>query len=279
MRPTMQVHLAEFESRLQNLYDNSEIRYMYQLTLEKILGVGYDIKTTLSQEETVQLVKYLQELEQGRPLQYVLGSSYFWDQFFEVQEGVLIPRPETEELLYWIKQDYATLVPPQRILDIGTGSGCIAVILQKIFPKAEVWALDISEDALKIAKNNAQSLPIHFHQGNILDWNSLEDLPAFDLIVSNPPYISEAEKMDMHTNVLAHEPHLALFVSNGDVQQFYKAILHFGEKHVESKGRIYIELNAGYAQETEHIYAAADFQTTLKKDMQYKDRMLRAIQL
>lgn len=268
---------ANFHNQLAHLYDASEIQYMCQLTLEKVLGLNFANIETLKKEEQEQLEKYLHELVLGRPLQYVLGETYFWDQFFKVAEGVLIPRPETEELLYWIKKDYEHRTQPSRIIDLGTGSGCIAIILKKLFPDAEVWALDISENALAIAKKNAQNLSINFVEGSLLDSNTWENLPEFDLIVSNPPYITMAEKDAMHTNVLAYEPHLALFVSNGDVQQFYKAILDFSRNHLQSQGAIYLELNAGYANETKHIYQNSGFEATIQKDMQYKDRMLKAV--
>lgn len=268
---------ANFHNQLAHLYDASEIQYMCQLTLEKVLGLNFANIETLKKEEQEQLEKYLHELVLGRPLQYVLGETYFWDQFFKVAEGVLIPRPETEELLYWIKKDYEHKTLPSRIIDLGTGSGCIAIILKKLFPDAEVWALDVSENALAIAKKNAQNLNINFVEGSLLDSNTWENLPEFDLIVSNPPYITMAEKDAMHTNVLAYEPHLALFVSNGDVQQFYKAILGFSRNHLQSQGAIYLELNAGYANETKHIYQNAGFEATIQKDMQYKDRMLKAV--
>jgi release factor glutamine methyltransferase len=266
--------LATYFQTLQHLYDTSEIEAIFNLAVEYI-----DDNASTITNGALFLTQTLTKLQTGKPIQQILGRAYFWDAFYKVDENTLIPRPETEELIDWIKKTYQH----QRneainILDIGTGSGCIAITLKKLFPYAEVIGLDISIEALTIAKENAsiEGQYITFIQDSILNYKHTLLNNKWDIIVSNPPYITVEEKDDMHENVLAHEPHTALFVTNGDVQQFYKAILNYSQQHLKDNGSVFLELNAQFGKETAQLYESYFRNVILKQDMQYKDRMLHA---
>lgn len=266
-------HIQDFlAAQLVDLYDFSEAKAIIALYLE---AVAIDTSTSIEALDLHTFDAAMAQLKAGKPVQQIIGQAYFWDRFYKVNEHTLIPRPETEELMYWIqKMQYKNI---RNIIDIGTGSGCIACTLKLFFPDANVYALDISAEALAIAQTNASNnnLSIHFIKGDILaDIN--EALPQFDLIVSNPPYITAEEKADMHTNVLAHEPHSALFVTNDDPLQFYKTIATFSDKHLAENGHIFLELNKDYGKATQLHYEALVYQTELKQDMQSNDRMLKA---
>lgn len=259
-------------AQLSDLYEMSEAQAIIALLLE---AFAIDINTNANCIDHNIYAVAMSQLKSGKPVQQIIGQAYFWDRFYKVNEHTLIPRPETEELLYWIRQmQYKNI---QNIIDIGTGSGCIACTLKLFFPEANVYALDISADALAIAQTNAanNNLDIHFIQGDILS-DICSDLPLFDLIVSNPPYITDAEKTAMHKNVLEHEPHSALFVTNDDPLQFYKAIASFSDKHLAENGHIFLELNKDYGKATQLHYKALGYNVELRKDMQSNDRMLKA---
>ena len=211
-----------------------------------------------------------------------------------VDESVLIPRPETEELVHWIidegsrfkSQDSRNKEKETKdkgqdlILDIGTGSGCIPIAIKKHLPATEVHAIDISEKALAVAKKNAeaQETSIQFHLLDILDKNLWQQLKKFDIIVSNPPYITEKEAEEMHNNVLLHEPHAALFVPNEQPLLFYEAIASFGLQHLNIGGLLFFEINEVYGKEVTAMLAAKGYQhIELRKDMQGKDRMMKAV--
>lgn len=259
-------------AELVDLYDISEAKAIIALYLE---AINIDINAPAISINQDIYSDALIQLKAGKPVQQIIGQAYFWDRFYKVNEHTLIPRPETEELMYWIKQMQFKNI--RNIIDIGTGSGCIACTLKLFFPEANVYALDISADALAIAQTNASNnnLNIHFIKGDILS-DSFAALPQFDLIVSNPPYITSEEKAAMHTNVLEHEPHTALFVTNNDALQFYKAIALFSEKYLVENGHIFLELNKDYGKATQLHYDALGYQTELKQDMQSNDRMLMA---
>jgi release factor glutamine methyltransferase len=189
---------------------------------------------------------------------------------------VLIPRPETEELVSWILEKVDTK-QPIKILDIGTGSGCIAIILAKQIAQAEVYAMDVSTAALSIAKKNAEAngVVVQFIEASILEWQS-QDM-FFDIIVSNPPYVRESEKEMMSPNVLNYEPHLALFVDNNNPLLFYKAIVEMSKINLTSEGLIYFEINEYLAEETKSLFSSTFFESVqLKKDIFSKNRMLCA---
>lgn len=230
----------------------------------------------LEAPDRIKIEAAVARLIKNEPLQYVLGEAWFFDMPFYVNKHVLIPRPETEELVDHILKspDVAKLTTNSSILDIGTGSGCIAIALKSNLPQADVYGVDISEEALAVASFNAQQLNanVTFINADILQPDGLA-LPPLDIIVSNPPYITEAEKELMHENVLGYEPHLALFVSDGNPLQFYDAIVRFALSNLKKAGRLYVELNANYGEEVKACLERNGFnQVTLIHDMQGKTR-------
>lgn len=274
------------QSSLAGLYGKRESSNIADLVMEDLTGwerskriVYHD--HALNEEQVQRFETYTSSLLLGRPLQYVLGYTWFSGMQFSVDERVLIPRPETEELVETVKQCYAhnpsEIDYTTKLLDIGTGSGCIAIALKKAFPGWEIWALDKSPGALELAKHNANALDteIQFKEGDILQESKSDDLPAFDVIVSNPPYIPTEDQTEMHQNVLAHEPHLALFVSNGDPLQFYKAILDFSDHHLLRSGMLFFETHELYAAAVAQLMEENEFEeVVVKKDMQGKDRIV-----
>jgi release factor glutamine methyltransferase len=230
------------------------------------------------QEET-RLKQITEKLLQHEPLQYVLNEAWFCGLKFYVDQHVLIPRPETEELVEWIISNCKFPAEQLKILDIGTGSGCIAVSLKRKLRKAEVWACDVSEGALQVAKKNVVNLgtDVIFLPLNFLDKTGWKNLPSFDVLVSNPPYIPESDKDNMNPNVLDYEPHTALFVPDNDPTVFYRAIADFGKSHLNPGGSIYAEIHENMGQLAINTFHNAGYDTELKKDMQQKDRMLKAV--
>lgn len=225
-----------------------------------------------SQESKEWFESILARLKNSEPVQYVLGFAYFMGNKYKVNQGVLIPRPETEELLELVYKRSGS--DNFTAIDIGTGSGCIAVELSKKYPKARVYAVDVSERALAVASENSknQNVQINFVSDDILH-PAMEKYPTFDLIVSNPPYIASEEKEFMHANVLNFEPHLALFASNP--LEFYEAIVRFAEKKLKSDGKIFLEINPVYAESTLEIYQRTGFSDIeLVKDITGKQRFL-----
>lgn len=234
-----------------------------------------------------QLFQMARRIAEGEPVQYVIGETEFCGLTFHVEPGVLIPRPETEELVQLVVNDYAGNQASVRLLDIGTGSGCIAVSLAHLLPGAKVEAWDISDDALMIAKGNAElnEVEVVFNKVDVLSFNapnfqgstSIEDA-QFDIIVSNPPYICNKEKADMEENVLAHEPHLALFVPDDDPLLFYRTIARLGLTALNSGGSLYFEINREYGQETIAMLCELGYvKVELHKDQYGNDRMIHAI--
>lgn len=245
-----------------------EVRY--GLTLSDLL-MGRD--SSVPQDELEQIAI---RLERQEPVQYILGQADFCGRTFMVNKHVLIPRPETEELCQWIIAADAA-----HILDIGTGSGCIAITLAAEMPEAEVTAWDISEEALKVAEENAKRTNVHvkFEQVDILHLPSsiLHLTSAFDLIVSNPPYICNKERETMETNVLEHEPHTALFVPDNDPLLFYRAIAQYGQTALKEGGWLYFEINPLYAEALHEMLSKMSYHDIEIKEDQYgKQRMIRA---
>lgn len=224
----------------------------------------------------------LKRLEVHEPLQYITGKTEFFGLPFFVNPDVLIPRPETEELVAWILEDVslssARSTEPLKILDIGTGSGCIAISLAEKLPDAEVFALDLSEKALAVAKKNAEanSVSVNFIQTDILKAESLPG--SFDIIVSNPPYVRELEKSRMHSNVVDNEPHLALFVEDEDPLLFYRKIALLAKDNFKTGGLVYFEINEYLGEETANLLKSSGFsEVILRQDIFGKDRMLKGI--
>ncbi len=235
--------------------------------------------SNLSEDQRRQIDNILERLKANEPIQYILGEASFLDFTFRVAPGVLIPRPETEELVYLIKEDYKDLAPS--ILDIGTGSGCIAISLSKLIPNSKVTAFDISPIALEIATENAYRLKakVNFKHVDILNFQPA-DQQKFDVIVSNPPYICEKEKKDMHANVLTHEPHLALFVDDADPLLFYRTIAIHGLEMTNPGGRLYFEINAQYGNETALMLKDLGYsEIEVIKDFYQNDRIVKATRL
>jgi release factor glutamine methyltransferase len=231
----------------------------------------------ISLEEKEKFESAIQRLSKHKPIQYILGETEFFGLKFKVNKNVLIPRPETEELVQWILDDVGASKNPSnlKILDIGTGSGCIAISLAKNLPDVEIFALDVSEKALKTARENAglNGVNVNFIQADILNLEALTG--KFDIIVSNPPYVREMEKVEMHRNVLENEPNLALYVKDADPLIFYGTIAKLAQVGLQNNGNLYFEINQYLAEETEDILKNTGFKTELKKDIFGNYRMLR----
>ena len=229
----------------------------------------------LSETEKAQFSEYARRLTDGEPLQYVVGTAPFGNLRFEVTPATLIPRPETLELVDWVVAEQQDR-PSLRLLDIGTGSGCIAISLASRLPQAKVSAWDISADALAVARRNAErnGVAVAFQQVDALH---VKETETFDCIVSNPPYICEAEKAEMTDSVLLHEPHTALFVPNTDPLRFYRAIAQLALSNLSPGGTLYFEINRAYGAETCNLLRDLGFcDVELRKDFYGNDRMVRA---
>tara|TARA_E500000318_G_scaffold61574_1_gene57133 strand:+ start:1868 stop:2743 length:876 start_codon:yes stop_codon:yes gene_type:complete len=280
-----------FHKELGEIYPKEEIDSFFYSCIEHYLKLERFILAiqpgiTLTKEEEQPLFEALSELKLEKPLQYILGTAHFMDLELEVNENVLIPRPETEELVQWILLDTeqsGRVIERSRndrslqILDIGTGSGCIAIALAKHLPNVKVFALDVSEGALNVARKNAASngVDITFLHEDILNTELELD---FDVIVSNPPYVRELEKNEIQKNVKDFEPDTALFVPDEDPLLFYRAIIDFAENHLSEKGKLYFEINQYLGEETKALFHARNFsEIELRKDMFGNDRMLKAI--
>lgn len=271
-------------SQLKSLYDEREAAnitdwIMEHLTGKKRIDRLLEKELILSSTQLAGLDITLQELATHKPIQYVLGEAWFAGMKFFVNEDVLIPRPETEELVEWI---YAESRQSTRnhlqLLDIGTGSGCIPISLKKKQPALSIAALDVSKGAIAVAKRNAGSLgaAIHFILVNFLNETFWDQLPVVDIIVSNPPYIKESEQNNMRKNVLGFEPSLALFVPDNDALLFYRKIALFGKTNLTEEGTIFVEINEALGKEVADLFEANGYTVELRKDMEGKDRMIKA---
>ena len=274
-----------FITELSHLYGASEIKQIYALLVEEhmewtqaqyILNRG----SILTEDNRSWLLSSLSDLISGKPVQYIVGHTWFMGIQFSVSGAALIPRPETEELVDMIVNRYKTGSKPLRIIDIGTGTGCIAIALKKALPQAHVYALDVSADALQLARQNATdlSVEIDFIHADILEWELIfADNQQFDIVVSNPPYITEAEQQDMHQNVLAFEPHLALFVEGAAPLLFYDHIADFARHHLRANGNLYVECNRNYGTAVADLFRKKGFdKADLHRDMLGADRIVRA---
>lgn len=266
---------------LEPLYGNGEARAVTDYVLDVCFGLSKaDIMCgaveEMTAEKAAELNKIFGRLMEGEPVQYVLGRAEFSGRWFNVRPGVLIPRPETEELCAWITADSKASASP-KVLDIGTGSGCIAITLQLDMPESKVTAWDISADALDVARENAQQLGANV---SFVKQDALNAKPEgeWDVIVSNPPYICEKEKKDMAVNVLEHEPHTALFVPDADPLLFYRAITRLAVQTLSKGGRLYFEINPIYADETCRMMRAEGMtEVELRSDMYGKQRMAKGV--
>lgn len=258
------ISIEEIAAELTNKLGEREALNVASIVVEFLEGEGggVDVKGIL------------ERLHGGEPVQYVVGCAWFYGRRFEISPAVLIPRPETEELVFWVLEDWRQK-GSVRILDIGTGSGCIPITLSLEIEQAEVYATDISSEALSIAQLNAdnQSIDVSFIQSDLLE-DGLIDFGEFHVVVSNPPYVSESEFEKLRTSVKEFEPRIALGHKSGDPLIFYRAIAE--KAMVVAGGAIYVELNEFYVEETRSIFELAGYQVELQKDMQGKYRMLRA---
>jgi len=275
----------QFFSELSWLYPETEIQSFFNILIELKLNlsrieVALQPDLAISETTITFLQKAIAALKKNIPIQYITGETEFYGLKFNVNESVLIPRPETEELVDWILENSKpkTQNSKLKILDIGTGSGCIAISLAKNLSNTDVFALDISSEALKIAKKNAllNKVDIYFSEIDILN---TPDLPEkYNIIVSNPPYVRELEKELMQQNVLAYEPHLALFVKDNNPLLFYDRIADLANKHLSKKGSLYFEINQYLGNETVALLKQKGFQNIeLKKDIFGVDRMIKAV--
>ena len=279
------------KAELKNSYSDSEIRTFGMLILEKITGFSrtqllVNKEFRLNNEQNQLASQYLERLKNHEPIQYILGETEFCGLKFKVNPGVLIPRPETEELVEWILTD----LPPNPLkgeenppfggwggfLDIGTGSGCIAVSLKKKFPSATVSAMDISAEALEVASQNTalNQVDVEFIQDDIL--NPVPTDRKWEVIVSNPPYIPASEHSEMDRNVTDYEPHLALFVSNDDPLIFYRKIAGFALSHLTTGGHLYFEIHQNLAYECKQLLEEIGFTNVeIRRDLSGNERMVR----
>jgi len=273
---------AKVKKTLESKFSAREIDAQLFLAYEKILNLSRlyilaypDTKVLIS--DYIQIMNVVSRLANNEPIQYILGETEFYGLTFKVNREVLIPRPETEELVQWISKDFKEAAIS--LLDIGTGSGCIAIALAKEMPLSQVFALDISEESLKVARKNAQlnGVNIHFINEDILKVFYV-DLPAnLDLIVSNPPYVKKSEMILMHPNVLDYEPKLALFVDDSDPLIFYRAIAKLGCSQLKPGGALFFEINEALSKEVFHLLETYHyFQITVKNDIHGKPRMVKA---
>ncbi|NMH28075.1 peptide chain release factor N(5)-glutamine methyltransferase [Flavobacterium silvaticum] len=270
-----------FISELTAHYDAIEAENFINLLLEDWLGLKrIDVATKpeleFSPEEKARFDSALDQLKQEVPIQYIIGSTHFYGFEFEVNPAVLIPRQETEELVDWIVKDWEFNGNPQ-ILDIGTGSGCIAISVAKSLVDSKVSAIDVSFDALETAKRNAvrNEASVQFHLQDILQTKSLDH--KYDIIVSNPPYVRNLEKHEIRKNVLEYEPHLALFVDDNDALVFYRKIAQLAIESLSENGSLYFEINQYLASETIEMLENIGYKSIeLRKDLLGNDRMLKA---
>ncbi len=265
--------------RLQPVYGNGEATTMAGMIIESVIlenknqrVLSRNAVVEISQQKKIDEV--VGRLLRYEPLQYILNEAWFNGSKFYVDANVLIPRPETEELVSLVP----TVFKNPRIIDVGTGSGCIGISLKKKIPGAEIWALDISGDALTVAKKNAEQLQsaICFVEMDFLNQYKWHELPSFDIIISNPPYVTVSEKPTMEMNVLQHEPSTALFVPDNDPLVFYRAIAEFGKTHLQKQGNIYCEINAQLGSQTKKVFEDAGYSASILKDMQGKNRFVAA---
>ena len=277
-----QFRIHFFES-LKGIHDENEVESFFFILTEylhnlKRIDLALNPSFEISEAEVQKWESIISELKTEKPIQYIIGETWFYDSKFYVNEHTLIPRPETEELVDWI---FATEKKNDKkekltILDIGTGTGCIPISLKKNLPQAEVSAIDVSEEALKVAQRNAleNKVEINFILQNILE---IEDLKQqFDIIVSNPPYVRNMEKQEIKKNVLAFEPHLALFVEDNDALLFYRKIAQLALKSLTPNGLLFFEINQYLGKETVELLENLGFKNIeLKKDIYGNDRMIK----
>jgi release factor glutamine methyltransferase len=283
--------------RLQEVYEESEAKNIADLLIEHITSLSKNERLSrneyeITPEQELAFRDDLQRLLKHEPIQYLMNKSWFYGLELFVDPSVLIPRPETEELVEWVINDIkasgldvftrdmagADKTNLLKILDVGTGSGCIALALKKAMPKAEIWGCDMSEEALNVARRNGSALDLRvdFQGLNFLDPEQQRQLPTVNILVSNPPYIPIKDKQLMDRNVVEHEPHVALFVPNDDPLVFYRALAKFGMHRLYENGSIYMEIHEDLGNQVTDLFKEQGyFSVVVKKDMQGKNRMVK----
>lgn len=278
---TLQALKQQFKNELSTQYENIELNSLLSILFEHITGWNQlnqvlHKEDPISQEFQTQLKNAIAKIKDGAPIQYITGKAWFMDNHFKVNQQVLIPRPETEELVEWVTE-YANIInKPLQILDIGTGSGCIAISLKLALSNCMVAGIDISDTALDVAKENANLLAaeVSWMQENILDTVYLPN--KFDIIVSNPPYIPFKENVNMQVQVKNFEPSIALFVTNEDPLIFYRTIARLGKQYLSSNGQLFFEMHYDQGKALLALFDEMGYHAELRQDMFGKDRMLRA---
>jgi release factor glutamine methyltransferase len=275
-----------FFTELQTIHEDSEIESFFFILTEflhnfKRIDVALHPNFEVSESDLEKWKTIISELKTEKPIQYITGEAWFYGLRFEVNENTLIPRPETEELVEWIVEGLKVKGKGQRVLDIGTGSGCIPIALKKEIPNAAVFAIDISEKALEMARKNAldNQVQVNFIHQDILESSNLliskSSNLLFDVIVSNPPYVRNLEKHEIKRNVLDYEPHLALFVDDSDALLFYRKIAQLALKSLAKNGKLFFEINQYLGKETVELVELLGFKNIeLRKDFMGNDRMI-----
>lgn len=278
--------LLHIQLALKGLYDSGECASISAIVLEDGFGIKrsrVSSEEQLGQGQEQRLALIIERLRRMEPVQYVLGKTVFYGLPLAVNPAVLIPRQETEELVAWVVETVRPMAKasaaPLKLLDIGTGSGCIAIALKVLMPEQEVHALDVSRAALETAAGNARlnGVSLQFHEKDVLDEAACVGLPQFDCIVSNPPYIAASERALMPEQVLGYEPELALFAGGEDALRFYRRIADFAMQHLRPGGQLFFEINEYRGQETKQLLLDGGFASVeLRRDLNGKDRMVRA---
>ncbi len=277
---TLSDYLKLYKIELQNIYPEQEINSVFQIVCEDLFNWSRSEYLLNSREELNHLQeeilhKALQELNTSKPVQYITGKAHFYGNDFKVTPATLIPRQETEELVDLIIKDHKNRTD-LNILDIGTGSGCIGISLAQHLKDSQVTMMDISKEALDIALSNAHAIGVDVKaMGQDVLQLSNDQLAGFDIIVSNPPYVRELEKVELHSNVLEHEPHTALFVENNDPLLFYRKILELAKDGLKNNGTLYFEINQYLPEETKTLAESFGFKTELFRDLNRNWRMMR----
>lgn len=278
---SLQALKLAFKKELESQYENIELNSLLAMLFEHVTGWNQlsqmlHKEDPLSKAQMDALQNALKQLKEGRPIQYIIGKAWFLSNEYTVNEHVLIPRPETEELVDWIIEYAQIMDKPLQILDIGTGSGCIPIALQLALPHCSIAGLDISEEALVIAQQNATHLnaTVSWLQEDILSTTYLPN--QYDIIVSNPPYIPYKENVNMQVQVKQYEPSIALFVANEDPLIFYRTIARLGKQYLSQNGQLFFEMHYDQGKALLALFDEMGYHAELRQDLFGKDRMLRA---
>lgn len=278
--------IDEFKKELIPVYGPEEVMQFVVILFREWMGwsradISLNRETILKGQQILQFRTALADLLKNKPIQYIIGLTDFLDLKIKIREGVLIPRLETEELVTMIIRDFRhRQFENLSLLDIGTGSGCIAVTLKKQMPRLDVSATDISIAALELAAENSllNKCPVRFILSDILSRADWKEFPGYTIIVSNPPYVTQSERSSMHLNVVEYEPHVALFVEDEDPLQFYQAIGEFALQHLLRPGFLYLEINERFGKRISELLLSLGFdKADVQKDIHGKDRFIRAV--